>query len=63
MDDFPRGRCYIILGRYILTLLGFKKKSKNNIDSGYIPLKVSTAPIIDLCTYKLKGLNSGVNIS
>ena len=60
MDDFDKDRCDIIIGRYLLTVLGL-----NIYFSRYIievvdePLKGSTSPLIYLGVYYYKYLNMG----
>ena len=54
MNDFARGRYYMILGRDILTALGLNLKfSDNLIESDGGNFKGFTAPMVDLGTYDL----------
>ena len=59
IDDSVKCRYYIIIGIYLLTYLGLNLKFENVFKRGYRPLKRSTAPMIDLGTYKFKYLNMG----
>ena len=59
VDDSAKGRFNMILGRYLSTALGLNLKlPKHIIESGDIPLKLPTAPIVDLGAYKFKDLNT-----
>ena len=60
VNDFFKSRYDMTLGRYILTALGLNLKLSEHIseaDDG--PLKRSTTPMIELCTYEFKDLNTG----
>ena len=53
VDDSDKGRCYMILGRDILTALGLNLKfSKYFIKEYYGPLKGLMAPMVDLDKYE-----------
>ena len=55
MDESAKGIYDIILGRYQLTVLWLNIKFSDQVmESDDGPLKVYTAPMVDLCTYNLK---------
>ena len=59
-DESNKGRYDIILGRYIRTELWLNLKFSDQIieaDDG--PFKGSTAPMVDLGTYKFKDIKTG----
>ena len=58
-DDSTKGRYDMILGRYIKTALGLNLKFYEHAIKAYDgPLRVSTAPMVDLVTYEFKDLNT-----
>ena len=60
MDDSAKGRYDIILGRYIWTELGLNIKFSEHVieaDDGHF--MGTTAPMIYLCAYVFKYLNTG----
>ena len=60
VDDSTKGRYDIILGRYLLTLLGLNiKSSEQVIEVDYGPLKGLTAAVVDLGGYQFIYLNMG----
>ena len=59
MNDSAKGRYNIILGIDILTQLVLNLKFSDTVieaEDGH--LKGSTTPMVDLCTYKFKDLNT-----
>ena len=60
VDDSTKGRYDLILGRNILTLLGFSLKLyKQVIKSDNGPLKGTLLPIVDLGMYEFIKFNTG----
>ena len=60
VDDSTKGRYDIILGRYLLTLLGLNiKSSEQFIEADYGPLKGLTSDMVDLGGYQFIYLNTG----
>ena len=60
MDASSKGSYYTILGRYILTALGFNIKLSEHVNKvDDVPLKISSAPMVDSGTYEYQYLNTG----
>ena len=60
MNDSSKGRYDTILGRYILAALGLNLKlSDHAIKSNDGNFKGLTAPMVDICWYEFKDLNTG----
>ena len=60
VDDSTRGRYDMILGRYLLTILGLNLKWSDHVIEAYdVTFKGYTAPMFDLGTYKFKDLTTG----
>ena len=60
LDDSPKGRYDMILGKNLLTELGLNLKlSEHVIEADYGHFNGSTTPMVDLGTYILKYLNTG----
>ena len=56
VDDYANGRYYMILGKNILTEVGF---SEHVIEAYDGPFNGSTTPMVDLGEYIFKDLNTG----
>ena len=60
VDDYSKGRYYMIKGRDLLIKLGLNIKiSEHVIKVDYGDFKGYTAPMVDLGTYIFKYLNAG----
>ena len=60
VDDSAKGRYDMILGRDILTCLEFNLEFSDCVIEAYDgTFKGTTAPMVDLGTYKFKYLNTG----
>ena len=60
VDDSAKGRYYVVLVRDILIALVLNMKfSEHIIKVDDRPLRVSTATMVDVGTYKFKDLNTG----
>ena len=62
MDDSAKGKYDLILGRDLVTALVLNIKfSDHAIESDDGNIKLSMAPMVNLCTYKFKGLETWEN--
>ena len=59
-DDSAKVRYDMILGKYLITYLGFNLElSDHVIEADYGYFKGYTTPIIDMAMYQFKALNTG----
>ena len=59
VDESAKNRYEMIIGRYILKLLGVNLKlSEHVIEAYYRPLKGPMTPMVDMGTYAYKILNT-----
>ena len=60
MNDYAKGRYDMTLGRYLLKALGLNLKlSDHVIEADDETFKGSTAPMVDMGTYRFNYLNTG----